>query len=271
MDFTKLLFQTSAVKVCPADKPFWYTSGMLGPYYVNTHFLYGSETKAIKLLKLIDELKNDHAACAEKLLPVLMDNYANDEIFRTTIDGMIEALTAKYPANTIDYISGGERRDWIFSLPVARLLNIPHITMFKDLTSSVFGTSPATCQPSKTGRIIHIADLLNTASSYERAWIPILEEISARLTASLVVVDRNQGGGAFMTANDIDSLACVTIDKTFFENAQTGGYISIDQLQMITDYMNNPKKYMKTFLTQHPGYIETAKNPALSRTIFARL
>ncbi len=32
------LFETDAIKVCPAGKPFWYTSGKIGPYYVNTHF-----------------------------------------------------------------------------------------------------------------------------------------------------------------------------------------------------------------------------------------
>ncbi|MEI6285244.1 MAG: orotate phosphoribosyltransferase [Bacillota bacterium] len=276
MNFTKLLFQTAAVKVCPADSPFWYTSGMLGPYYVNTHFLYGNETKAKALLASIDELKNDPATCAEKLLAILMDNYHADEIFKNTIDGMIATLTAKYPANTIDYISGGERRDWIFSLPVAHLLNIPHITMFKDLSCSVLKPSKSSSdQPPAAScefaTVIHIADLLNTASSYERAWLPILAKSGARLTASMVVVDRNQGGGAFMADNDIDNIACVTIDKEFFQNAAQNDYISVAQLRMIIEYMADPKQYMKDFLTNHPEYLETAKDKALTETILATL
>ena len=51
------LFKTNAIRVCPKDKPFWYTSGRIGPYYVNTHFLFGSETKANAFLADIDRLK----------------------------------------------------------------------------------------------------------------------------------------------------------------------------------------------------------------------
>ena len=35
------LFETDAVRVCPEGQPFWYTSGKLGPFYINTQFLYG--------------------------------------------------------------------------------------------------------------------------------------------------------------------------------------------------------------------------------------
>jgi len=34
--------------------------------------------------------------------------------------------------NEVDYISGGERRDWFFSPIIAKLLNKPHITIYKD-------------------------------------------------------------------------------------------------------------------------------------------
>ena len=290
MNFTELLFQTGAVKVCPADQPFWYTSGMLGPYYVNTHFLYGNETKAKTLLATIDELKDHPDTCANRLLDVLMENYHADAIFKNTIDGMIEILTARYPATTIDYISGGERRDWIFSLPIARLLNIPHITMFKDLSCTVVATEPQSCEATNNSSptdisafssqlsalnhplvIIHIADLLNTASSYERSWLPILQGLGATMAASLVVVDRNQGGGEFMTKNNINNIACVTIDKEFFQNAKTGGYINTAQLQTIVDYIDDPKNYMQKFLAQYPEYLETAKNKPLTKAILAAL
>ncbi len=53
------LFKTTAVRVCPENKPFWYTSGTIGPYYINTHFLYGSEKQANDLLTYIDGNKGD--------------------------------------------------------------------------------------------------------------------------------------------------------------------------------------------------------------------
>ena len=48
------LFETNAVKVCHGDKPFWYTSGKIGPYFINTHFVYGSEEDAANFLSFID-------------------------------------------------------------------------------------------------------------------------------------------------------------------------------------------------------------------------
>jgi len=64
------LFNTGAVRVCPEGKPFWYTSGTIGPYYINTHFLYGSERKALELLETIDAIKADRLGCPGKLNPV---------------------------------------------------------------------------------------------------------------------------------------------------------------------------------------------------------
>ena len=49
------LFETNAVRVSDPEKPFWYASGTLGPFYVNTHFLLESEQKANELLALIEE------------------------------------------------------------------------------------------------------------------------------------------------------------------------------------------------------------------------
>ena len=53
-DLMSLLFDTNAFKICAENKPFWYTSGKIGPYFVNTHFLYGSENDANELLDYIN-------------------------------------------------------------------------------------------------------------------------------------------------------------------------------------------------------------------------
>ena len=68
------LFETTAVRVCPEGKPFWYTSGTIGPYYINTHFLFGSEEKALELLEKIDAEKANKQTCPEKLLLVVEAN-----------------------------------------------------------------------------------------------------------------------------------------------------------------------------------------------------
>ena len=54
-DIISYLFKTNAIKFCEENKPFWYTSGKIGPYFINTHFIYGSELEAKELLSFIDE------------------------------------------------------------------------------------------------------------------------------------------------------------------------------------------------------------------------
>ena len=70
------LFETNAFRVCPENEPFWYTSGTIGPYYINTHFLYGSESSALEMLKAIDGIKQDMINCPERLSSMLEETYA---------------------------------------------------------------------------------------------------------------------------------------------------------------------------------------------------
>lgn len=253
------LFKTGAVRVCPEGKPFWYTSGTIGPYYINTHFLYGSEKKALELLEVIDAIKADKLACPEKLLALLEANYASDEIFHGLINNMLEFIRNNIQMDTIDYISGGERRDWFFSLLVAKFLGKPHITLYKDL-SAVITENGETCV-AKTingARVLHIADLITEASSYERAWIPAIKNIGGQLTQSIVVVDRLQGGGELLERNNICSFALVSIDKAFFDSVLEMELIGKGQYDMLLQYTANPRDAMKTFLGEHPEFLENA-------------
>ena len=53
-DLLHALLETQALRLAPAGEVFWYTSGTVGPYYINTHYLYGSPQAAEGLLHFID-------------------------------------------------------------------------------------------------------------------------------------------------------------------------------------------------------------------------
>ena len=55
-ELVSLLFETKAFKVADENKPFWYTSGKLGPYFINVDYLYGCKEDSENLLKIIDDL-----------------------------------------------------------------------------------------------------------------------------------------------------------------------------------------------------------------------
>jgi len=258
------LFETKALRISPEDKPFWYTSGKLGPFYINTHFLYGSEEKATNLLKIIDDGKSDSKTLHQTLFKEIMSNYENDAIFHSLINDMVSYIKDNIDMREISYISGGERRDWFFSMPVAELLKIKHITIFKDLSMAV-------CQGGELcdenalknvsgSKVLHIADLITEASSYERAWVPAIKYLGAEISHSLVVIDRNQGGKELLEKLNVKSHALCGIDYKLFVKALELGCINKAQYAMVNEYLENPDGAMKNFIKTHPGFLEGELN-----------
>lgn len=253
------LFETNAVRVCPEGKPFWYTSGTIGPYYINTHFLYGSESKALELLEKIDAEKAKKLTCPERLLSSVEANYASDRIYKGLIDSMLDFIKSNIDVENIDYVSGGERRDWFFSLLVAKGLEKPHITIYKDLSAAITENGETRVAESICGaRVLHVADLITEASSYERAWIPAIKNICGQMTESIVVVDRLQGGAELLEKNDVCSFAMVSINKEFFDKALELGHITKGQYDMLLDYTADPRESMRSFIKEHPEFMENA-------------
>jgi orotate phosphoribosyltransferase len=253
------LFKTDAVRVCPENKPFWYTSSKIGPYYINTHFLYGSEEKANSLLKVIDVCKENKLGCSEIVLELARKNFETDGIFRGLISSMCEYIKSNFNIKNISYISGGERRDWFFSLIIADMLKIPHITIFKDLTAVVFQNGISSeIKDIKNENVLHIADIITEASSYTRAWIPAIQSLNGNLKYSLVVVDRLQGGAEKLNNAGVESHALMNVDKALFDGALEEKHITEKQHKMLMDYLEKPNETMKAFLVEHPEFIENS-------------
>jgi len=253
------LFETNAIRVCPKNKPFWYTSGKIGPYYINTHFLYGSEAKANSLLNLIDNEKDNVLTCIDKVLEATIKNYNSDEIYKGLIDELCGFIKANVDLNEVDCISGGERRDWFFSPVIARMLNKPHLTIFKDLTVVTKNRgSNEIVNKLADSKILHIADLITEASSYKRAWIPAIAARHGQMKWSVVVIDRKQGGEELLAGEGIKSHAMATIDRELFEQVLSMGLIDNEQYEMIINYIDNPEESMKKFLLEHDEFLRNA-------------
>lgn len=255
------LFETNALRICPDNKPFWYTSGKIGPYYINTHFLYGSEKDAVDLLKFIDSEKENKGTLPKKVFERTFNHYNENEIYKNVIDEMIEFIKENIDINEIDYISGGERRDWFFSNIIANKLSKPHITIYKDLsiivTDSTFEKEIDQSEV-KNAKVLHIADLITEASSYLRAWIPAIKSLEAQIVWSTVVVDRMQGGKEKLENENVKSLSMINIDEKLFEKALNMNIINGTQFEMLKNFYENPDETMRKFLIAHPEFLENA-------------
>lgn len=257
------LFETNAIRFCEENKPFWYTSGKIGPYFINTHFVYGSEQDAVELLSFIDECLTDKLTLPEKVFEKVLKQYQSNEIYKNVIDSMLDYIQNNINISEIDYVSGGERRDWFFSNMISYLLNKPHLSIYKDLSvvesdSNFMITTPITSLEGK--KVLHIADLITVASSYIRAWIPAIRNLGSEICWSCVVVDRMQGGKDKIEAEGIKSLSLVQVDKNLFRKAVELNIINESQLEMLDAFFENPDESMKQFLITHPEFLEHSLN-----------
>ena len=226
---TEDLFKTNAIRVAPADTPFWYTSGKLGPFFINTHFLAKDEGTATGILKLIEEaILADRDTAPKKIFDAFCDLYKTDATYKNCIDSIVETAK-KYD---FDFISGGERRDFFFSMVPAHILGKPHLTIFKDLSSVITdGNFDKIDYDFKGKKALHIADLITEASSYERAWVPAIKALGADIRDTIAVVDRKQNGRAVLSVNKA-------------------------QYDLVLQFLKDPDKYMKDFIASHPTFID---------------
>lgn len=260
-ELIKYLFDTKAFRVCEENNPFWYTSGKIGPFYINTQFLYGSEKEATDLLDFINTILSEKEALPTKVFEKVQEQYNTNKIYEYTINALVEDIKANVNIDEIDYISGGERRDWFFSNMVAKLLNKKHLTIYKDLTvveSDSNFTENKIITSIEGKKVVHVADLVNTASSYERAWIPVINQMGGKIVCSSVVVDRVQGGKEVIEKYGIKSLALINLDSSLFTSAYEQKIITDTQLELLNNYRKDPDGTMKQFLIEHPEFLENA-------------
>ncbi len=258
-----LLFDTKALQVSEASKPFWYTSGMVGPYYVNTHFLLNGQSIAEELLSIIDQNKDKPIECSHIVTQFLLEQYEKPGLYKKVIDLVVDQLKTLMTnkETPLKFISGGERRDWYFSVVPAKLLGLPHLYLFKN-QQAIFGLGDeyshcsleSYTQTVKGAYTVHIVDLITKASSYFDYWIPALEKLDIMLKDSITIINRNESGNRLENAGyNVHSLA--TIDLAFFERACSQDLISKEQHQLVSDYLKNPYMSMKAFIKSHPGFI----------------
>ena len=250
------LFETDAVRVCPEGQPFWYTSGKLGPFYINTQFLYGSEAAANSLLKTIEEAcAGDKLKFYDKVWADISAQLESCPIFSHLID----LLTEEAKKMDVDFISGGERRDFFFSMPVAKKLGMGHLSIFKDLSCVYTAANGVSMDPAKANlagkKSVHIADLITVASSYIRAWIPAVEALGAKIAYSLAVVDRDQGGTEILANAGCPLTTLITIKPELFEQAKALGRVTEAQVELVNSFIADPDKFMHDFLVAHPDFL----------------
>lgn len=276
-NITNYIFETKAIKFCKENEPFWYTSGKIGPYFFNAQFVYGSEEESKELLDYItEELASINNGVSnkkdlpKKVLDKVLAQYNSNKIYYDVINQMKEYIENNIGLDNFEYISGGERRDWYFSIILAYLLKKPHLTVFKDMSALSSDSEFITTDEISNlngAKVLHIADLITTASSYIKMWVPIINNLNGIMEHTLVIIDRNQGGKENLAEVGVKSHALATVDKNLFNHALELGFITQNQLDFINKYFDNPDGTMKEFLIEHPEFVENSLKSTNERTL----
>ena len=256
-DLLAALLDTQALRLAPPGEVFWYTSGTVGPYYINTEYLYGGPEQAQQLLTFIDEHKED-VDFPQRLQECVEHQYAKNDVYRQVVDGLV-ALARESGAH-FNSVSGGERRDWFFSLSVAERLGKPSLLIYKDGRTVVLDGQKLRPVRANDMDVLHVADLVTEASSYVRDWIPTVAASGGRIAYAANVIDRGQGGLETLAKQGVAASALMRIDDALFDRLREMGRIDESQRMVLVDYYRDPHAAMRTFLKRHPQIVRTVLN-----------
>jgi orotate phosphoribosyltransferase len=216
-----------------------------GPFYVNTEQVIGQKLAAALLEKItaIVAATPDATERAERLNAAILPAYETAPVWQNIIRTMVAAARNAFPSGNYAFVSGGERRDWLFSIPFARAAGLPHIFLFKNRNLWCASSIPPDTAT------LHVADLVNNAASYFDLWLPILEKHGLRCAGTVVLNTRGTNGLQRLDAVGLKTVALNGIDLDFFEQSKANGLIDADTLEELRVYFAAPREWAARYLT----------------------
>lgn len=263
LELRKRLFETEAIRFRNSDQdlPFWYTSGRPGPYYVNVERIAGPSSVQSSLGHINEVLYSnmklhDKSVSIEKIvLQQLGENAEYAQVVENMV-GYYQKAIAQFLSKSIEdgkpskvsAISGGERRDWFFSIPFAHLLHLPHLFLFKNgehcLQENMNESSTALAQQT----VVHVSDIVNTGASYERQWLPTLRRLQVHTPFTFAAVVRGTYGKEVLERHGLQLLSPLELNLDLFQESLEQGLISQFAKEDISLYIQSPTDWTRHLL-----------------------
>ncbi len=252
------LIESEAIRVRKdsLDLPFWYTSGRPGPFYINVENLVGpSVGDLLTRITALLATDVDRAAKATAIWSIIDGELERDTRYQEAMALLTDfygALEASSPA----VVSGGERRDWFFSIPLARALKLPHLFLFKDGGQQLVDEKGRPLEDMPTGtRVLHVSDIVNTAASYFRCWLPTLRRLEAVCDETLTVAVRATEGANKLEDAGVRILTPIQFDATVVREAAQLGLITEFTRDEIALYFDSPEQWTRQLLRESGAII----------------
>jgi len=244
------------------DPPVLITSGQsLTPFFINTEKLCRDEN----ISTFLKENKDNARAIIEHAIILYEENpdFRQDiEIIADTVKPLLYKKPQHDNLRSLA-ISGGMRRDLIFSGPVANLLDLPHIALYKqEIGQKKEDDKIEVLWPSGKNEkvkdlpfyVVHISDLLTKGfSCYDvdpktqrrTGWMPMQRQLGAEIQDLVTVVTRLQGGEERLECEqEINTTAHVAIDEDFLKDHSKQPGVDIAYVQDERGWTEN---YLKKY------------------------
>ncbi len=229
------------------DAPVIVTSGeFLTPFYVNAERLCGDP----EIDEALARMAEDH----EGMIRYACDLAQTNEGYGRVVDALCEEARAVLPASGQTAVSGGQRRDWLFSGPVAARLGLPHISLFKQSPGADASADRVVGVPSPAGMtVVHIVDMVTKASSCydvdpatgrEVGWIPMLRSRGAEVRDLIAVVTRAQGGEGRLSEQGVTVRSLAVVDGAFVDRNSRDA-------EAVAGYVDDPVAWTRGYLRSH--------------------
>ncbi|GEM_PF-1009667 len=194
---------------------FPYTSGEIGPYYVQSAaIMHDGEAYSM--------------ACHD--LANMIKAYVGEEF-----KGMI---------------SGGESRDWCFSGPVAQILQRPHVMIYK---TDETGQCKVVGASIKGQTVVHVADLNNEGTSPKDMWVPTIRSAGGKIEHIFFYVDRRESGVKVMEELGLQSHAVIPLDGAAWQYLQELNIVSPEIYEHLCKRMEDKDTWAKAMLRSDEG------------------
>jgi hypothetical protein len=224
--------------------PVILASGVLGIYYINTENVLQDNGKW-----------KEFGYSAKDMVEHACDVSYDSTPFCEVIQILAEEAHQVLNSGCLWVISGGQRRDWLFSGPLADELGLPHVSLYKQdgpqegRVEVIRDGLTTIIDPGELAgyRAIHVVDLITHGSSiYDngRGWVPMLRSQGVGVDDVMAVVSRGQGGEARLSEQGVTVRSQVGIDTTFLQKYSTNPNRALA-------YFHSPEEWSNEYLKEH--------------------
>jgi len=201
------------------DSFFPYTSGEIGPYYVQS--------------AVVMKNGSDYWQATQDLSKLIFKEMGQDI------------------HDNLQIISSGETRDWIFSFPLIEEISVPQSMLYKN--GKIIGADM------NGKKVIHVADLNNEGSSPRDYWVPMIKEAGGEINDIFFYVDRMESGVQVMEDLGLKSHSVVPLDKHAWDYLQEKDVVSAKVYWSLRGRMEDKGVWAKNMLRSEKGLETLAK------------